>query len=483
MKVEVGLEHECGSGLFGAIDDRVGALSINLGQGLEAGRHGQVAAEQQVGLAGRHPRHLDGILLRGDAQVADHGAELLRQAGLVQRRAAPSLKVRGHGHKRGQGHDAGAADAGHDGIPRPVQAGQRRLRQRCKRLVVHGLAFGQIAPKHRDETGAESVEATEVLVASALVDTPFAAQLGFAGHHRQAIGRLAAVAAALANRFIDEGSPRRVRHQSPLAAAAPLSGAGLGVNDHRDPPMGSQRPLQSVQLVAMMNAVAGLILELAPPSLRVIRDQGNAPHALSGQLAHQFVHRQVPVDGLATGHGHRLVEEDLVGDVQPRRQGGADGQRAGVEVGAVAQVLKHVRGMAERRLADPGRPFAAHLGVGAGRPVRHPGRHVVAADAAQGVAAFRHTRRTVVWTAGAEVGRALRGGTGAGQRSLLGVKEVQPRLHGLGSVKAGQAPGDGPGHQRRRQFTSARHQVPALLVEFANHPGTAGHRIVVQLAG
>ena len=132
----------------------------------------------------------------------------------------------------------------------------------------------------------------------------------------------------------------------------------------------------------MVDAVAGQILESTPPSLRVIGDQGNAPHALGGQLAHQLAHRQVPVDGLAAGHGHRLVEKDLVGDVQPGRHGGSDGKRAGVEVGAVAQVLEHVRGVAERRLADPGGALTAHLGVGARRPVRHPSGHVVAANAA-----------------------------------------------------------------------------------------------------
>ena len=121
--------------------------------------------------------------MRGDAQVADHGTELLRQAGLVQCRATLPFKVGGHGHKRGRGHHAGAADPRHYGIPGLVKAGQPWFRQRNKRLVGGRFPFGQRAAKHRDKTGAKPVQTTEVLVAGALVDAPFAAQLGFAGHH------------------------------------------------------------------------------------------------------------------------------------------------------------------------------------------------------------------------------------------------------------------------------------------------------------
>ena len=39
----------------------------------------------------------------------------------------------------------------------------------------------------------------------------------------------------------------------------------------------------------------------------------------------------------------------------------ADRQRAGVVVGAVAEILEDVRALGERRLADPLRALAAHL--------------------------------------------------------------------------------------------------------------------------
>ena len=94
-------------------------------------------------------------------------------------------------------------------------------------------------------------------------------------------------------------------------------------------------------------------------------------------------HGQAAVIGLAAGHGDGVVEQDLVGDVDAGRDRGADRQVAGMVVGAVAEVLEHVRARGERRLADPVGALAAHLGEARGRAV-HPLRHVVAADAGIG---------------------------------------------------------------------------------------------------
>ena len=73
---------------------------------------------------------------------------------------------------------------------------------------------------------------------------------------------------------------------------------------------------------------------------------------------------------LAAGHGDGAVVEDLVGDVAAGRHRGADGQRAGVEVGAVAEVLDEVVGVDERLDADPLRALAAHLRVAGDVPTR-----------------------------------------------------------------------------------------------------------------
>ena len=56
--------------------------------------------------------------------------------------------------------------------------------------------------------------------------------------------------------------------------------------------------------------------------------------------------RDHAVDRLAAGHRHRVVEQDLVGDRRLGRHRLADRQIARVPVGAVAQVLEHVRHLA-----------------------------------------------------------------------------------------------------------------------------------------
>ena len=92
-------------------------------------------------------------------------------------------------------------------------------------------------------------------------------------------------------------------------------------------------------------------------------------------------------------------------------------------VGAVAQVLEHVVALGERRLADPVGALAAHLGV-AERLAVHPLRHVMAADAGIGAAAFRHAGRGVVRAARTEIGNALGDVGGFAQRML---RRLQPR--------------------------------------------------------
>jgi hypothetical protein len=126
----------------------------------------------------------------------------------------------------------------------------------------------------------------------------------------------------------------------------------------------------------------------------------------------------------------------------------ANRQQAGVEVGAVAEVGEDVLLVGERRLADPGHAFAAHVGEGRGIAV-HPGHHVVAADAGDGARAFGHARRGVVRAAGAEVGvrwMACRAGSG-GQREafLLGFEQRQAGLDGRRGEEAPDARGERPG--------------------------------------
>ena len=68
-----------------------------------------------------------------------------------------------------------------------------------------------------------------------------------------------------------------------------------------------------------------------------------------------------PLGVLGTRHRHDVVVEQLVGDVDPCRDCGLDGELAGVPEGAVAEVLEDVPRRREGRLADPLRPLTAHL--------------------------------------------------------------------------------------------------------------------------
>ena len=96
--------------------------------------------------------------------------------------------------------------------------------------------------------------------------------------------------------------------------------------------------------------------------------------AFGRELARDLRHGQRAVDRLAAGHRDRVVVQNLVGDRHLRRQRRANRQHAGVEVGAVAKVGEHVLRFGERRLADPGHAFAAHLRKGLRRcgPSRSP---------------------------------------------------------------------------------------------------------------
>src|SRR6185436_16238758 len=120
------------------------------------------------------------------------------------------------------------------------------------------------------------------------------------------------------------------------------------------------------------------------------------------------------VERLSAGHGDGVVVEDLVGHADASGPRGADGEAAGVDVGAVAQVLEDVPGIGEGRLADPVAALPAHLGEPFSGAV-HPVRHVVAADAGIGARALRHHGGGVVRAARAEIGNAggSLGGLGA----------------------------------------------------------------------
>ena len=488
---------EFGGGGFRAVHHGPGAPFQHLGQGLVACRHHHVAAQDGVRLAGGDAGGVDVLRPVGEAQVGEHGAVLLGQTGHVQHRDALAVQVGGHADEGAQGHHAGAADPRHQQVVGPRRGRQHGLGQGWPVLFVHGqgLALFQLRPFQGDEGGAEALEAGEILVAVGLVDGPLAPEIGFHRDDREAVGLHRAVAAALAHRLVDEDPAVHVGQLAPLAAPPLFRGAGLVVDEDGGTGNFPQFPLHRVQLVPVAHRHVGRQVRHLGVFLRLVGDDHHPAHPFGLQLAGDAGHGEDAVHRLAAGHGHGVVVEDLVGDVGFGRHRLADGQQAGVEVGAVPQVGEDVFFFGEGRLADPGDALAAHVGEGGGAAV-HPGHHVVAADAGHGPGAFRHPGGGVVGAAGAEVGRALGEDQGRLQGLLLGLDEVQAGLDGRAGEVALDAAGDGPGDLGHGQFAGCRQQPVAvgqvalavgqqgpfaLLVELAHHPGPHVLAPVVEL--
>ncbi len=98
---------------------------------------------------------------------------------------------------------------------------------------------------------------------------------------------------------------------------------------------------------------------------------------------------------MAAGHCDRIVEQDLVGDVDLGRDRCTNCQKARMEIRAVAEVGEDMLFVGERCLSDPGHTFRAHVREGR-RFAIHPQHHVMATDTGQRTAAFRHLGGRVV---------------------------------------------------------------------------------------
>ena len=129
------------------------------------------------------------------------------------------------------------------------------------------------------------------------------------------------------------------------------------------------------------------------------------PHAL-GNLHHAVAFGTL-TDLLAAGHGNGVVVQNFVGDVDAGRNALAYRQQTTVEVGAVAQVGKHVLVVAERLLPHPWHALATHLGE-AHMVTVHPDGHEMAANASHGARAFWQLGAGVVRTARAKPRLAIR---------------------------------------------------------------------------
>ena len=334
-------------------------------------------------------------------------------------------------------------------------------------------------PLDAHEARAEALDAREVLVAGGLVDLALAPVLGVEGQHREAVRLRVAVPAALADPVVDERAPVRVHHRAALAAPALLGRAGLVVDE-------DAHPLDLAELTLDLVEVAP-VGELRPASehrgravlLRLVGHEPDRLHPLAPHLVADRGGVDGPVVGLPAGHRHRVVEEDLVGDVGPGRDARPDREEPGVVVGAVAEVLEDVPGLDEGGLPHPVRALPSHVGVGDVAAV-HVGGHEVAPDPALGAAPLRHPGRGVVGAARAEVrGARHREGLAGAGLARLRVEERDPVVDGRRGVKRGDARREGPRDVVRGDLREAGEEHPSRLVLLPDDPGAApvGERI------
>ena len=189
----------------------------------------------------------DGVdILRplGDAHVAEDRAALLREARHVEHADALAFEMRRHAEDAADGDDAGAADAGDDDVVGLPDRRQRGLGQR-HRVVSRGDApcpASSLRAVHGDERRAEALDAGKILVAARLVDGALAAPFGLQRLHRDAVRLHAAIAAALADQFVDDHALVGIGKRAALAAPALLGGAGLVVDQHGARRGSSQAP-------------------------------------------------------------------------------------------------------------------------------------------------------------------------------------------------------------------------------------------------
>ena len=207
--------------------------------------------------------------------------------------------------------------------------------------------------------------------------------------------------------MVDERSLGGIRVQVALAPATLLSGTGLVINQYRAARNIAQLSLHLVQLRAVVEAY--VIREqflMAIVLFGLITEHHNPTHTFSRNLLRYHRHRNLAIHGLTAGHGHCVIEQNLVSNVDAGRNGLANRHGPGMEIGALPQILEHVGITGVTALANPVDPFTAHLDQRLG-VTTHPGRHKVTTDPGQRFTAFRHFGGGIVRAARTEIRQAL----------------------------------------------------------------------------
>ena len=207
--------------------------------------------------------------------------------------------------------------------------------------------------------------------------------------HRQAIRSAGAIAAILTNAGIDRDAAIGARRQIALALAAAFGGAFLIIDDDGDTLHRAQFLLHGIKPRTMMKANRRRDQRIAAMPIRIIGDNLNPPHTFAMQLRGDVGYINLAFRSLATGHGDCAIHQNLESDIGLGGDSEAHGKTAGMGIGAIAHIGKNMFLAGEMFLPNPGGTLAAHLAEEI-RIAIHEAREVMAANASQGAAAFRH---------------------------------------------------------------------------------------------
>src|SRR5580698_4590222 len=101
-----------------------------------------------------------------------------------------------------------------------------------------------------------------------------------------------------------------------------------------------------------------------PVLFRLLADYDYPPDSLRAHLFHDACGTQMTLHGLTACHRYGVVEQYLVRDVHASLNRGPDGQRPGVAVRAVTEVLKYVPRAGKGREPNPLRSLSSHVAYG-----------------------------------------------------------------------------------------------------------------------
>ncbi|KAK67683.1 hypothetical protein L573_2732 [Bordetella holmesii H620] len=299
-----------------SIDKRARAVRTHARNRFLAGSHHQVAGQHQIRLAHGHAG-VHQLARRGSQHhVGIDGAALLGQARHVQHRAALAFQMGRHADQLPNGDNASAADTGNEHAVMALDAGRARFGHARRDIPFGGqrARLAQLAALDGHEARAEPFETGEILVAAGLVDGPLATELGLQRLDRQAMRLLGTISAPFAHTLVDDYATRGIGISIALAAAPLFGGAGLVVNENGNIRVLAQFAHDAIEFITMLDRHARRQSGDALILFRLIGDDDDSLNALGRHLLRDHGHTDGTVDRLPPGHGHRVVEENFVGD-------------------------------------------------------------------------------------------------------------------------------------------------------------------------